>query len=493
MHFNLKDFLFEFAIEDYRSIDLTDTVKDTQDLIAVSEEDFLSLKAAVELEEVSEIETEDFIAKNLIEKNEEKIEELVSGNKIKIVNENRKAKLMKILFENNDDDLFQNRVEKGHISQQSVAKAFTDLLNSNSQEDEKFESKPNKVGDNSTDVTIFKNKKPISTIEVKHVSNFNDSISFFDKTIYENDNGPSQGNIFLELIKKIFKENKIVLLDLNKLQSEKLKQGLQSEPLETITSVNILLKQAHIQTGTDFKTCVKFSELPEELINILKGDGLKYTLKDPDSGVEFSCSHEYFKYSTKEITKTSKGSKTIKVFFFKPDEKLQFIYLSRNSEKGIIFSRLRAKSVTLDYENKDGQIIKRQSLRTKDLETIAKIGHGKMPRGVGTSGKMHKDCFQVTLKPQSEIGLSSSQNEIREEAFKVISDHLNDDYLAIHSENEVKIIGSPKGEDKLNLTSNKLTSKNITSVELRPYGATEVGKIRVKIECNINYENFLSI
>lgn len=484
MSIKLTDLLFEFSIEDYKSIPASDTTKE-EDLIAVPEEEYLNIKKEIELEIAEEVVVEDFVARNLIQKNENKIDELLSKNqeKLKIAAESRKINLMKTLFENSD---FQGRIEKGKIAQENVLSKLINVLNNRATENQVFTGNSNKVGENTTDVKIYENTNQISSIEVKNVSSFGDSISFFDKTIYENDTDPGKGNIFVPLIKKLFIQNKIVLLDTTKLQSDKKKKDLKVESLDLINSANILLKQAHIQTGEDFKNCVKFSEIPEELKNLLKENGLIHKLKDPDSDIVFNCSHEVY---MKEIRETSEKDKTIKVFFFEPNSSLKFIYLSREVDNNIIFSRLRPRATKI--EDRNDKI--KEVLRTKDLLTIAKIGHGKMPRAVGTSGQMEKKCFSINLIPEQNSSLSSERTEIRTEVFNILSQHLKDDYFAVYGENQIRIIGSPKGEDKLNLTPNKLTAENIASVELRPYGATEVGKIRIKLECNINYNGFLTL
>ena len=76
-----------------------------------------------------------------------------------------------------------------------------------------------------------------------------------------------------------------------------------------------------------------------------------------------------------------------------------------------------------------------------------------------------------------------------------MANHLTDNYFAVEVGNEVRIITSPNenSSDNLELGTEKLTANNITSVQLSPYGATDSGKIRVKLECGLNYENFITL
>ena len=76
-----------------------------------------------------------------------------------------------------------------------------------------------------------------------------------------------------------------------------------------------------------------------------------------------------------------------------------------------------------------------------------------------------------------------------------MANHLTDNYFAVEVGNEVRIITSPNenSSDNLELGTEKLTANNIISVQLSPYGATEAGKIRDKLECALNYENFITL
>ena len=76
-----------------------------------------------------------------------------------------------------------------------------------------------------------------------------------------------------------------------------------------------------------------------------------------------------------------------------------------------------------------------------------------------------------------------------------MANHLTYNYFAVEVGNEIKIITSPNenSSDNLELGTEKLTANNITSVQLSPYGATEAGKIRVKLECALSYENFINL
>ena len=76
-----------------------------------------------------------------------------------------------------------------------------------------------------------------------------------------------------------------------------------------------------------------------------------------------------------------------------------------------------------------------------------------------------------------------------------MANHLTDNYFAIQVGDEIKIITSPNdnSSDVLGLGTKKLTANDITSVQLSPYGDTERGKIRVKLECALNYENFITL
>lgn len=76
-----------------------------------------------------------------------------------------------------------------------------------------------------------------------------------------------------------------------------------------------------------------------------------------------------------------------------------------------------------------------------------------------------------------------------------MANHLTYNYFAVEVGNEIKIITSPNenSSDNLELGTEKLTANNITSVQLSPYGATEAGKIRVKLEFALNYENFITL
>ena len=76
-----------------------------------------------------------------------------------------------------------------------------------------------------------------------------------------------------------------------------------------------------------------------------------------------------------------------------------------------------------------------------------------------------------------------------------MANHLTYNYFSVEVGNEVRIITSPNenSSDNLELGTEKLTANNIISVQLSPYGATEAGKIRVKLECALNYENFITL
>jgi hypothetical protein len=82
MSLKLKNLLFEFAAEDYKSIAASGAAE--EDLIAVPQEDYENIKKEIELGQVDEVAIEDFVARNLIEKNEKKINKFISMNQEKL-------------------------------------------------------------------------------------------------------------------------------------------------------------------------------------------------------------------------------------------------------------------------------------------------------------------------------------------------------------------------------------------------------------------------
>lgn len=377
----------------------------------------------------------DSVIQSFVDDNKEKIEKQKNLNEL--INE---ATLFNLLMNNK-----KSRTEAG-AKGQSIAK---DILKNYFKE--KYEINSNKIGSTSEDITVYdQSGNLVSNIEIKYIDSFTlRPISFFDKTISETKKitGP-----FFNLVKKIIEKNSIQVSGDNVYDAFKSLQAQQPESL-------------------------KFSDLPSDLtkffINPLNPQDLEYQFND-SSGNTMRSSH-------KAITNIKNGA-----IYFKPSKtpsENQIIYLQRKEvqNENNIKKEINKYSYVRVKEENNNLIPIRVGIT---LSTIHKINkRPDTPRAAGTPGKMSKKYFSVNKK--------NMDKEIKNVTYESIKDKYTEKhYLGIISSKELRIIcmneENPLGIDGIGV----FNQDNIENVKLRPQAASEVGKLRVGLECKINYNGF---
>jgi hypothetical protein len=442
------------------------------DLVAVPEKDISSWKQA----------------KPKVEK-DETLQDIID-NMSSVIQEN-KFKMSKFLFcENN----ISNRVVAGSAGQEIVGEKIVEILKKKSP-DKNFTYIPSRQGSGETDLKIFEVdennniKNPVTTIEVKSVASFNDPVYFFDKTVTKKN--PITNKTLVNLVKSLYNLNQanMVVVDLNDPS-----KPIPLESLDQVDNLYHLFRVAKRKTNTspeNFKDCVEFSGLPVELTSLLQNEKLPYTLPlSQTSGITVYCSHEFF--GSKELDPKSK-----ELYFHSRgnDKEDDVIYLQREDNGEQIYSYLRSQQVNKKPVKYDGDLIQAR----KKVVTLSREGKNKeLPRKVGTPGNMYKDCFYANFdvketKTGVENKVSTQNPEIRKLVFDAIKEkYSNDDYLAITDGINLKIVGLKDNLQYLEVDG-VLEEHHLRSVQLRPPGTTEIGGIRVKIECTIDYNGFTTL
>lgn len=494
MTIKLLDLLFEFSIEDLKSLKpvndtaITAIEDEESNYIVLSNEDYEILKSDIEkLKTEKDGIVEDMVLRNIISNNEKKINEFfseVTSEEIEQVAENLNFNLLKFLFEaKNKKRKSVSRTQAGRVGQTATQIKLKNLLGKG------YDVVSSKVGSNREDITIIKNKNIITEIEVKKVQDLSDNILFFDKTVSKKD---EISVVFLKLIKKLFIDNELVIVD--KKTSKKI-------DLETIKSTSIILQQATYIKDSVKEQCAEFSKIPEDLLKLIKSGNLSNRIDNEIVGktYEYFCSHKILSFIHSQNRK-------YKFFFFLPNkDNNDKVYIQRvipNSSS--IYSRLTVERL------ESGQIQRLKNmyptefsmnyeslLRSKAIEGVHPLGSGTAPRRVGTSGKLVADCFGYIIREDQILGnLTQNQQGIQTETMNLLTNHYNNkaDYLVITDGTNFKLVHSP-GKTVGNLDSllrmkgiqvSNFSENNIMNVKLEPSGETMVGNIRIGLKCGID-------
>lgn len=450
----LKIFLFE--------------TEEEKDAILVSQEDYKENLSDLEMTKPNKLPEKDEVLQRVL-------------NDLSEHFKTKNFSLIELLFEN------QERIEAGAIAQEDITnKILTNLRSKNPQK--KYTADIISKGSNDTDITILESDNSIATIESKKVSNFNEFIYFFDKTVSKSQKLEDQK--FVSLIKGFYKLNKKNLVAVDLKTPDKPER---IDNLDKINNVYDLLSVSKIEAGdpNSFKDCVKFSEIPEELKQQLDSEGsLPYVLPVPVvASSVIRCSHKLVKFED--------------FLYFEPNStRNDRVYLQRDEEDKKIYSYLSADIEKVKIDGKDKKIPRLHDglvRAKKQIVTIAKTGKGpKYARLAGGSGSVLRDCFYSNFKLKPEIQdqeiISNNQN-MKKLLFEIIVEKYKDnDYFAVIDNNGVMKIIKIKDKNSLELENiDRFTESNIESVNLRSAGATELEGIRLKFEIKLNYAGFVEI
>lgn len=388
----------------------------------------------------------DPIIQMFIDTNKEKIEKQEE-------NELNETSLLKILTEND------YRLAAG-VKGQSAVKQW---LDNEYLKTENYEVISNEPGSTSEDIIVKDmTGAKIAKIEVKNVKRFTRPIYFFDKTISKTTKVTGS---FFNLVNKVLEANL---------------QGSNIE-LQGITVYDLLnsIKQQD-------PSSLEFASLPKEIENLLDPFGnLRFSFKV--NNINMFSSHQPINSQGNPISVFDQKDSVM----FKGETNI--VYLQRNAEENNkIFSYIRVK------KNENGYLVPIRQITTITLHKVGK--RSTVPRAIGTPGKMAKQYFSYVSKvPKDQLITANGVVEaatdlVKSAAYEALKEkYMGVDYLAIVSNNEIQII-SMNGKNPLGFKKDIGIFKvdNIISVRLRPAGATEINKLRVKLECKIDYTGFIN-
>lgn len=351
------------------------------------------------------------------------------------------------------------RIKSGSDAQQKVLSFLRD-----SDKFKKFiqSSDTNVPGSQGNDITLynFQNKDPI-IMEVKSVSNFDNSIYFFDKSI-----GPLRSNVkpsFFNLIRMIA----IKRLGLSPDWPEKAKPSSEGV-VKSYDLIKHLSQQKPIKQQTtkeEIKNCIEFASLPEKIRNMIK-DGNKLPNEFTFNNVTMFSTHSYDKHKMGFNVNPGDENKDTKV------------YLQRFLDKG---EGEKISSVLCKFNQEENLLMPEKIEQTNKLSEIP----------LSTSGFVNaKDCLSYDTSVASTREQESDNELIRNLAYAAISEKYEKiNYFAVISGNTIRIIHL-NGKDPFNVGTN-FKPINIDYVGFNTAGRIREGAIRLKLECKLNYVGFI--